>query len=170
MLSVLRPPFWVQFVNETDVPIKIVSGTVGWRKTNLKFVQDVLPHSSHAQGLAYSSFHTFSSGGYLIIYLNGMLNPNSVRPEGDVRVVEFAMSGAMLDFFSEKINIRDITSGEFLSGQDTYNAVKSGEAKTLYWFDRGVHYMARAEIVRSFFGVVIWRFVVQNFDPLTVQD
>jgi len=116
MLSVLRPPFWVQFVNETDVPIKIVSGTVGWRKTNLKFVQDVLPHSSHAQGLAYSSFHTFSSGGYLIIYLNGMLNPNSVRPEGDVRVVEFAMSGAMLDFFSEKINIRDITSGEFLSG------------------------------------------------------
>jgi len=170
MLSVLRPPFWVQFINETNFPMKVVSGEVGWHKTNFKFVQGIQPHSSYSKGLAYGfpAFSKFSTGGYLIIYMNRMQNPNLDLPAGDVRVIEFALSDGV--FPGRKVNIRDKTSGEFTRGQGTYNAMKSDEAKTLYWLDRGEHYMARAEIVRSSLGVWIWRFVVQNFDPFAVED
>lgn len=36
----------VQFINETDFPMKIVSGSVGVSKSNLEFVQDIEPRSS----------------------------------------------------------------------------------------------------------------------------
>ena len=46
--------------------------------------------------------------------------------------------------------------------------MKCGEAKTLYWFDRGMHFMARAETL--LWPTLIWRFVIQNFDPLAIED
>jgi len=166
--SLAGPRFWVQFVNETDFPMKVVSGKFGWCNNYLKFVQDVEPRSSYPRGITYG---IFSTGGYLVIYLNGIVSLDIEPPASATRVIEFALSrGAFEPFTPKKINIQDKTIAEFTRGQDTYNALKSGEAKTLYWFDRGVHYMARAEIVILFSGVVIWRFIVQNFDPLAVRD
>ena len=69
-----------------------------------------------------------------------------------------------------RINIQDKTSSEFTSGQDTYDKMNSGKAKTLYWFNNGEHFIARAEITRSPFGTVTFRFVVQDYDPLAVSD
>ena len=50
--KVIGAPFWVQFINETDCPMKVVSGTAGQCK-KLKFVQDVQPRSSYPQGLGF---------------------------------------------------------------------------------------------------------------------
>lgn len=66
-----------------------------------------------------------------------------------------------------KINIQDKTSDEFTRGQDTY---KCGEAKTLYWFENGKHFMARGGIVSLRLGVTLWRFAIQDFDPCSMQD
>jgi len=167
--SLVGPKLLMQFINETDFPMKVVSGKVGWFRKNLEFVQDVQPHSSYLKGLQSYRYlilstgfpHMFSAGGYLTIYLNGILSSDIEPPAGASRIIESALWHAALDplpVISKTINIQDKTIAEFTLGQDTYNAMKSGEAKTLYWFDRGVHYMTRAEIVEFcfFFGVVIW--------------
>ena len=189
--------FWVQFVNETDFPMKVVSGTVGvfgrtklqdCEDTNLKFVQDVNPHASHktfinTSGHYYGSLaydredryygqKRFSAGGYLTIYLNGTLNSEKEPPVQDARVIEFALSwDDFLFYIMKKVNIK--ASSEFTQGQDTYSTMKSDEAKTtktIYWFDCGRHYMAKAEVVITPFDIVIWRFVIQDFDPYKVED
>ena len=171
---------WVQFVNETNFPMKVVSGRVGRVHGSLAFVQDLEAHSSYSHApylihpyLTYrispANLAIFSNGGYLIVYLNGILSAEIDPPARDARVIEFALS-EMGPLVQRKISIQDVTRSEFTRGQDTYNAMKSGEAKTLYWSESGVHFMARAEIVRSSFGVTIWRFVVQSFDPLAVQQ
>ena len=72
------------------------------------------------------------------------------------------------------INIQDNTGNEFTQGENAYNAMKSGEAKTLYWFDRGTHFMARAETLSALSwpwpAKDTWRFVIESFDPLAIQD
>lgn len=186
--SILGPKFWVQFVNETDFPMKVVSGTVGLFSCypKLKFVQDIKPHASHQMHLGYLtvpnefaeylwnlhflSTNIFSAGGYLTIYLNGTLNSEREPPVEDARVIEFALSLQQWIGLIKEINIEEKTSSEFTQGQDTYSAMKSGEAKTIYWSNYGQHYMAKAEIVITSLGVVIWRFVIQDFDPCKVED
>ena len=162
--------FLVQFINETDFPMKIVSGSVGESKSNLEFVQDIAPRSScwKNANLAYS----FSIGGYLIIYLNGILGSDEEPPTRNARVIEFALSSTL-----ERVNIQDKTFCEFSRGQDTYDTMmKSAElTESLYWFDGGRHFMTRGEIVcpwggRIMTGGTIWRFVVQEFDPLAGEE
>ena len=106
----------------------------------------------------------FSTGGYIILYQNGILSSEVEPPASNVRIIEFALSSLM------KINIQDKTSSEFTSGQDTYDKMNSGKAKTLYWFNNGEHFIARAEITRYRSGPVTFRFVVQDYDPLAVSD
>ncbi|KAJ7370808.1 hypothetical protein OS493_029798 [Desmophyllum pertusum] len=165
-----RAAHLVQFINETDFPMKIASGRVGMMKCNLEFVHDIEPRSSCWKNvrLAFS----FSTGGYLIIYLNGILSSDAEPPAGNARVIEFAMSSRL-----RRINMQDKTCHEFTRGQDTYDMMmkcKAGEAKSQYWFDRGMHFMARGEIAQGGAMVggrqLIWRFVVQEFDPLAEQE
>ena len=162
--------YLVQFINETDFPMKVVSGSVGASKSNLEFVQDIEPRSScwKNANLAYS----FSIGGYLIIYLNGILGSDEEPPTRNARVIEFALSSTL-----ERVNIKDKTFCEFSHGQDTYDTMmKSAElTESLYWFDGGRHFMTRGEIVcpwggRIMTGGTIWRFVVQEFDPLAGEE
>ena len=160
--------FLVQFINETDFPMKIVSGSVGVSKSNLEFVQEIEPRSScwKNANLAYS----FSIGGYLIIYLNGILGSDEEPPTRNARIIEFALSSAL-----QRVNIQDKTFCEFSRGQDTYDTMmKSAElTESLYWFDGGRHFMTRGEIVwggRIMTGGTIWRFVVQEFDPLAEEE
>ena len=167
--KVIGPIFWVQFVNETDFPMKVVSGTAGECK-KLEFVQDIQPWSSYPQGLTFPLSPFFSTGGYLMIYLNGILSSGLDPPADDVRVIEFAFSREKgWVHVRHKINIQDKTSDEFTRGQDAYNAMECDEAKTLYWFNRGIHFMMRAEMVKGLL-VEVWRFFVQDFDPLSLQD
>lgn len=102
--------------------------------------------------------------------MNGTLNSEREPPVEDARVIEFALSLQQGIGLIKKINIEEKTSSEFTQGQDTYSAMKSGEAKTIYWSDYGQHYVAKAEIVITSLGVVIWRFVIQDFDPCKVED
>ena len=109
-----------------------------------------------------------------MLYLNRILSSRLEPPVDDVRVIEFALSReegwlGQLDV-RQKINIQDKTNDEFTRGQDAYNSMECGEtAKTLYWFNRDIHFMMRAEIVNGF-QIEVWRFVVQTFDPLALQD
>ena len=173
----------VLFINETDFPMKIVSGTVGWPKGNLQFVEDVKPHS-HYTKVIWSFTGTFSIGGYIKIAnrLNSVLaddNPN----ETDVRVIEFALSCPYAA--SVKINIQDKTDCGRTGGKDTYDKMSNDEGKTLYWKNGKVHHLARAEVLRTTieqiedwvrlrkFNILpyaskaqgTWCFIVQNFDP-----
>lgn len=159
---VLGPPFWFQCVNETDFPMKIVSRQKGGTG-ELSFIHDVQPHLSCPIG-----FQTvvFFSCGYMIIFLNGNVSHDLTPRPGDTRAIEFAFCR---NYFLElNINIQDNTGNEFTQGENAYNAMKSGEAKTLYWFDRGMHFLARAETLLRW--PLTWRLVIQNFDPLAVQD
>ena len=160
--------FLVQFINETDFPMKIVSGSVGESKSNLEFVQDIEPRSSCWKNANLAK--SFSIGGYLIIYLNGILGSDEEPPRRNARIIEFALSSTL-----ERINIQDKTFCEFSRGQDTYDTMmKSAElTESLFWFDVGRHFMTRGEIVwggRILTGGTIWRFVVQEFDPLAEEE
>ena len=160
---VLGPPFWVQYVNETDFPMKIVSREKS-ESGKLSFTFDVQPHSSHPVGFWRSGFY---SRGYIIICLNGNVRHDLKPRPGDTRVIEFAFCRS---YFSRRmINIQDNTGNEFTQGENAYNLMKCGKAKTLYWFDRGMHFMARADIQFAW-SKEIWRFLIQNFDPLSMQD
>ncbi len=156
--------FWeprcsIQFINETNFPMKIVSGIVGRSQDGLEFVQDVQPHASFQSGHS-----DFSTGGYIIIYLNGILNPSTDPPAGQARVLEFALSNN-----PPAINIQDKTSVEFTRGKDTYCTMglqHNNQAKTdLFWFENEMHFMARGEMVPLWSGKALWRFVFQAFDP-----
>ena len=174
--KVIGAPFWVQFINETDFPMKVVLGPAGpgekllFGTLRLNFVQDVQPRSSYPQG--WSEPFYFSAGGYLMIYLNGIMGSGLEPPKHDVRVIDFAfsrLSGWLVH--RREINIQDKTNDEFTRGHDACDAMmKRGEtANTLYWFNRGIHFIKRAEIVNGF-RIEVWRFVVQDFDPLALQD
>ena len=174
-MTAFGPSFYAHFINETNFPMKIVSGRFGQNKGNLEFVQVVQPHASHPQrAVSFTDFlgTGFSTGGYITLYLNGIVSPDMAPPADDVRVMEFALSlGLLPPFFNRKIiNIEDKTSNEFTGGKDTYKKMNSSETKTLYWFDKGTHFMARGEIVTQYFITDIWRFIIQEFDPLTEED
>ena len=160
--------FLVQFINETDFPMKIVSGSVGVSKSNLEFVQDIEPRSSCWKNANLAK--SFSIGGYLVIYLNGILGSDEEPPRRNARIIEFALSSAL-----PRVNIQDKTFCEFSRGQDTYDTMmKSAElTDSLFWFDGGRHFMTRGEIVwggRIMTGGTTWRFVVQEFDPLAEEE
>lgn len=159
---VLGPYLWFQCVNETDFPMKIVSREKGGRG-ELSFIYDVQPHSSCPVGF-WSA--VFFSCGYMIIFLNGNVSHDLTPRPGDTRAIEFAFCRNR--FLRLKINIQDNTGNEFTQGENAYNVMKSGEAKTLYWFDHGKHFMARAETL--LWPNLTWRFVIQNFDPLAIRD
>ena len=104
-------------------------------------------------------------------YLNGALGSDTEPPDGNARVIEFALSHSRVILsYQPKIYIQDKTSDEFSRGKDTYNNMKCGKTKTLYWFENGMHFMARAEVIPLWFGNMVWRFVVQDFDPCSAQD
>ena len=163
----LDPPFCVQCINETDFPMKIVSREKGG-SGKLRFTWDVQPHSSRLIGFHDWSFwgSRFYSCGYIIIFLNGNVSHDLKPRPGDTRVIEFAFCRS---YFSRRmINIQDNTGKEFTQGENAYDTMKCGEAKTLYWFDRKMHFMARADILPL--SNEVWRFLIQTFDPLLIQD
>ena len=162
---VLGPPFWVQYVNETEFPMKIVSRKKSnwWGSSAGLISYDVQPHSSCPIGFQGPVFY---SCGYIIMFLNGNVGHDLEPRARDTRAIEFAF--CRNSFLTHMINIQDNTGNEFTQGENAYNAMKSGEAKTLYWFDRGMHFLARAETLLRW--PLTWRLVIQNFDPLAVQD
>ena len=175
----------VLFINETDFPMRIVSGTVGWPKGNLDFVEDVKPHSYYSK-VIWTFTGTFSTGGYIKIANKGKLSsaPADDDPnETDVRVIEFSLSSPYAA--SIKINIQDKTGCGRTKGKDTYDKMTNDKGKTLYWKEGKVHHLARAEVLRTTSEQVLdwvrlrkfnitpftskakgtWCFIVQNFDP-----
>lgn len=175
VLTAFGPSFYAHFISETNFPMKIVSGRFGQNKGNFEFVQVVQPHVSHPQrAVSFTDFlgTGFFTGSYITLYLNGIVSPDMAPPADDVRVMEFALSlGLLPPIFNRKIiNIEDKTSNEFTGGKDTYKKMNSSETKTLYWFDKGTHFMARGEIVTQYFIIDIWLSIIQEFDPLTEED
>ena len=165
-----------QFINNCGLPMKIVSGVVGNNKRNMTFVRDV-PDS---RSFECEPSGTFSIGGYIIIY-NDDKTSSSTEPEGDVRVIELAMSKP--NFGSSKVNIQDKTDSEFTKGWDTYNKMSSGGQKQIYWEQDEEHYIAVAQhdvnFRRTGFRIAgraqtrpyfTWRFMVQSFDPVDSED
>lgn len=149
----------VQFINDTNLPMKIVSGVVGSKKSNLAFVRDV-PDSRSFEHKTYGSF---SIGGYIIIYNDGEVR-SRIEPEGDMRAIEFAMS--MPNFANAKINIKDKTNSEFTKGLGTYNTMHDGGQKEFFLEEDGKHYIAVADLSLSMIpGLNTWRFLLQAFNP-----
>jgi len=159
----------MQFVNETNFPMKIVSGRAGKDVSGVTFAEVIKPR------LSYDWFFN-SDFGYVLIYLDGKLRSDDEPHEADVtRVIEFALSNS-----GGKVNIQDKTGTEFTRGQDTYDKLmKDGCTNNpIYWVVNDTAYMAEAYFYQvptfhpckmppEFFGFhQIWRFVVQDFDPV----
>ena len=149
----------IQFINEADLPMKVVSGKVRWSQGNqLKFEQIVAPHSSYRREASFG----FSTGGYIILYLKDNMLSSDFK---NTRVIEFAVSKP---FYKPKIGMQDKTDAEFLHGLNAYNE-RSEDTVTLYFSENGKYYIAKAEIF------VCWpnrtfRFIIQDFDPEAVGD
>jgi len=159
----------MQFINETNFPMKIVCGTAGKDVSGNTFTEAVKPR------LSYDRFG-ISPFGYVLIYLDGKLRSDDEPHEADVtRVIEFALSNS-----GGKVNIQDKTGTEFTRGQDTYDKLmKDGCTNNpIYWVVNDTAYMAEAFFyeVPTFHPCKmppeiagfrqIWRFVVQDFDPV----
>lgn len=155
--------FSIQFINDVDFPMKIVSGKVGWSQGNqLKFDKTVQPGGRHHIDLPSS----FSTAGYFILDVNNVLGSADIEPPRDyTRVIEFAVSSV---FYNFKISMQDKTDAEFSRGMDTLNE-RSEDAVTLFFFEGGKYYIANAEIFVCW-PDRIWRFVFQHFDPEAIGD
>lgn len=154
--------FSIQFINDVDFPMKIVSGVEGrTRGKELTFVQDVRPRQRYQRWIP----HNFSTAGYFILYLNNIVGSDVEPPREDSMIIEFAVSSV---FFDNKIGMQDKTHAEFYRGLDTYNK-RSEEPITRYISEGGKHYMLRAEIYVCW-PDRIWRFIIQDFDPEAVRD
>ncbi|XP_068745242.1 uncharacterized protein [Montipora capricornis] len=155
--------FSIQFINNMDFAMKIVSGKVGWsQEDKLKFVQTVQPGGRHHLALLSS----FSTAGYIILdFEKDVLGSDIGPPREYRRIIEFAVSNV---FFNFAISMLDKTDAQFSHGLDALNK-GSEDAVTLYFSDGGKYYIAKAEIFVCW-PDRIWRFVFQEFDPETVED
>ena len=149
----------IQFFNEVDVPMKIVSGEVGESQGNqFQFEQIVEPRKSYRQETNFF----ISTGGYIVLYFNSSMVSSDLE---NTRVIEFAVSHGCFEY---KIGMQDKTNEEFSGGQDALDE-SSEHPVTLYFSENGKYYIAKAE----FF--VCWpnytfRFIIQDFDPEAVGD
>ena len=149
----------IQFFNEVDVPMKIVSGEVGKSQGNqFQFEQIVEPRKSYSQNTGFS----ISTGGYIVLYFNSSMVSSDLE---NTRVIEFAVSNC---FSESKIGMQDKTDAEFSGGQDALDE-SSDHPVTLYFSENGKYYIAKAEYF------VCWpdytfRFIIQDFDPEAVGD
>ena len=149
----------IQFFNDVDVPMKIISGKVGDSQGNqFQFEQIVEPRKSYRQETNFF----ISSGGYIVLYFNSSMVSSDLE---NTRVIEFAVSNCVSE---SKIGMQDKTDAEFSGGQDALDE-SSDQPVTLYFSENGKYYIAKAE----FF--VCWpdytfRFIIQDFDPEAVGD
>ncbi|XP_044164629.1 uncharacterized protein LOC114962582 isoform X3 [Acropora millepora] len=170
--AVTGPGFWVQFVNNTSFPMKVVSKNPQESNRDLRVLFDVPARSSDSRGL--SRLNWFAACGYFILYLKGDLSSNMEPPATDAIVVEFALSRRWADRFRSqfgKINIQDKNAAEFTAGQDTHDTMQYGDIPAPLFISKGdVHLIVKAEIVAPWFSpFVTWRFAVQSFDPLAID-
>lgn len=162
----------VQFINNCGLPMKVVGSN--WK--SMMLLQDV-PDS---RSFEWKPSGSFSIGGYIIIYNDGKVS-SSTEPEGNERVIEFAMSKPTFGY--SKINIEDKTHGEFTKGRDTYNKMSHIARKQIYWEQDEEHYIAVADhhVIqkRTNFRIAgrpylkpyfTWRFLVQSFYPIDSDD
>ena len=154
---------YIQFINETKFPSKIICGSVGKYIRQEKFTEAVKPRSSYEMQTAQEMF---SAGGYILIYLDGKVRPDDEPHIGVTRVIEIALSYPKSG--SSKVNIQDKTGSEFTRGQDTYDKMKDNEPKTIYWMTYGTHYLGSAEYKthKADGTQQLWRFVIEDFDPI----
>ena len=149
----------IQFFNEVDVPMKIVSGEVGESQGNqFQFEQIVEPRKSYRQKTNFF----ISTGGYIVLYFNSSMVSSDLE---NTRVIEFAVSNC---FSESKIGMQDKTDAEFSGGQDALDE-SSAHPVTLYFSENGKYYIAKAE----FFVCgpdYTFRFIIQDFDPEAVGD
>ena len=149
----------IQFFNEVDVPMKIVSGEVGESQGNqFQFEQIVEPRKSYRQKTDFS----FSTGGYIVLYFNSSMVSSDLE---NTRVIGFAVSHGCREY---KIGMQDKTEKEFSGGQDALDE-SSAHPVTLYFSENGKYYIAKAEY---FFcrPNYTFRFIIQDFDPEAVGD
>ena len=163
---------WLQFVNDTDFPIKVLLKDAKESNDQFRCV-DVLPRLPYYETLPVA-FWKVSICGYFIVYLNGVMSDNMEPPTKDARVVEIALSIYNHPVPTQhrwigKINVQDKTHDEFTSGEDTYNLMKYGEVQPFYFSNEDTYFMVKAEIVKSW-CYVTWRFLVQQFDPLNMES
>ncbi|XP_068677007.1 uncharacterized protein [Montipora foliosa] len=180
---VMGPGDWVQFVNETDFPIKVVLKNGKETNDQLRCI-NVLPRSSYLEGLQILD-GSVSILGYLILYLKGGLGFDMEPPTRDAMVIEFALSKCLISIIDiltwlwhrrsldtrPKINVQDKTHDEFTFGEDTYNLMKYGEVQPFYFSKENTYFMVKAEIVQCWYSDnVSWRFIAQQFDPLEMEE
>lgn len=153
--QISRYRFSIQFINDVDLPMKIVSN-------ELVFEKNVPPRESYRHEI--DSYFSFSAYGYITLYFNGNMSSSNEEPPRKVtRVIEFAATSS---FFSNKIGMQDKTYAEFTRGHDTDK--RSKDAVPLYFSEYGKYYNATAEI-SSCWPTYTWRFTIQDFDPEAVH-
>jgi len=170
---------YFQLINHTDVPIKVVcDGIAGDHVNGLKFRQDVQPRSSY-EHIATKSTWTFSTGGFFVIYLDGKMRSFENMFEGrNLKVFEFALSNPFIGFMKSALlekthNLLSVT------GQDCWKQMNSNASPPIYFVHNKKYFVVFGGytpvcdfgyIPAGKKGCRTWRFVVQEYDPLEVEQ
>ena len=173
---------YFQFINHTDLPVKIDCGKGGGRVNGLKFCTDIKKRSSY-EHIATKKTWNFSTCGYFIIYLDGLMRDHSNRFNGSIKVYEFSLSNPVIG--ARKANILDKSKNvsSSIDGSECWNSMTCANFdKPIYFLHAKKHYMLQASLGggSGLFnalnlpvikeagknGCFTWRFVLQDFDPL----
>lgn len=170
---------YFQLINHTDVPIKVVcAGTAGDHVNGLKFRQDLQPRSSY-EHIATKSTWTFSTGGFFVIYLDGRMRSFEKMFEGrNLKVFEFALSNPFIG--GQKTALLEKTQNLLsVTGQDCWKQMNSNASPPIYFVHNKKYFVVFGGWTPVYdFGYIpagknwcrTWRFVVQEYDPLEVEQ
>ncbi len=160
---------YFQFINHTDLPVKVECGTAGDHVNGLKFCKDVLQRSSY-EHIATKKTWNFSTAGYFIVYLDGVLRSYEKRFNDNIKVFEFSLSNPFMG--SRKGAILEKTDNVFsVNGQDCWNKIGTYFGDPIIFTHAKKHYALKASLGgiigdRGKNGCYTWRFAIQEFDPL----
>eukprot|EP00794_Sanderia_malayensis_P000630 gene630-1295_t len=130
---------YFQVINHTDLAVKIHCGVVGDKLNSLKFTQDLLPFSSYER--AAEDGWNFSTGGYFILYMDGVLRDDHSMFEGDVEVIKFALSNP--SFGSDKSALM-LSDSATAAGDDLFKNMNNyGEGPMYFHRADGKSYVLR---------------------------
>ena len=161
---------YFQLINETKVPIKIVSGIVGDDANSLKFIVNVDPQSE---------FHTsatrngpiFSTGGCIFVYLNGINRPDNNPESQTAKKLGFAID----NIFDEEhrqhlIPVGDVDAGG--AAMEAWTRITDSVPSPIYWEVPGSpprYYVATCEHLENQ-NYDTYRFIIADYCPYRQAD
>ena len=161
---------YFQLINETKVPIKIVSGIVGDDINSMKFIVNVDP-GSEFHTAATRNGPIFSTGGCIFVYLNGIGKPDN-KPESEmVKKLGFAIDNIFDENCKQQlVPVGSVDSSE--AAMEAWARITDTVPSPIYWEVPGSpphYYVATCQYLETE-NYDTYRFVIADYCPYKQAD